>query len=99
MSLPPHKICPLVGTLLPDKSSNKVVLPAPFGPITPIISGFSTRKFASRLKVRFLEISPREYVFSRLRTSRIGDVIGRLRANGDATGKRESGKFFVGVFR
>src|SRR6185369_2300653 len=94
MSLPPHKICPLVGTLLPDKSSNSVVLPAPFGPITPIISGRSTLNDPSRLNVCFFAIKPREYVFLRFRTSRIGCVTTPPRERGDATGRREDAKIF-----
>src|SRR5215207_3878623 len=74
MSRPPHKICPLVGTLLPDNISNSVVLPAPFGPITPIISGLSTLNDPFKLNVCFLLMKPREYVFVRSRTSRIGCV-------------------------
>ena len=53
MSWPATSTRPALGVFEPVMSSKRVVLPEPFGPITPTISGFSTAKLASSRKVVF----------------------------------------------
>src|SRR3984885_6769133 len=45
-SLPSKRIAPVVGSVSPARQLKKVDLPAPFGPIRPTISPWSTAKFA-----------------------------------------------------
>jgi hypothetical protein len=59
MSRPPTCTLPCEGRLLPVISSNSVVLPDPFGPITPTIAGASTTKSASSENVTVGRSSPR----------------------------------------
>ena len=47
------------GRLLPVMSSNSVVLPEPFGPMTPTMVGVSTTKSASSEKVTLRSKAPR----------------------------------------
>ena len=59
MSCPETRTSPDDGWLLPVMSSKSVVLPEPFGPITPTISGASTTKSASRENVTSRRSVPR----------------------------------------
>jgi hypothetical protein len=59
MSWPPTRTRPALGALLPVISSKSVVLPEPFGPMTPTTPGSSMRKSASSEKVTSRRSTPR----------------------------------------
>src|SRR5512134_916060 len=78
MSRPQHSTRPAVGTFDPVISSKSVVLPDPFGPITPTIAGAATVNSASSENVGVRRSTPRAYTLRRPSTARSGAAIADL---------------------